>query len=58
MKSIDYAVASRYVITGVFGSRKLTEILLKPNSGDRKPPIIQSRTKVMMRNEGNNPILL
>lgn len=58
MKSIKYSVASRHIITGIFGSRKLTEILLKPDSGDRKLPIIQSRTKVMMHNEGNNPILL
>lgn len=58
MKSIDYAIASRRIITGIFGSRKLTEILLKPDSGDRKPPIMQSRTKIMMDNEGNNPILL
>ena len=58
MKSIEYSVASRGIITGVIGSRKLTEILVKPYSGDVKPPIIQSKTKVMMRNEGNNPNLL
>jgi uncharacterized protein YneF (UPF0154 family) len=58
MKSFNYAIASRRIITGIFSSRKLTEILLKPDSGDREPPIIQSRTKVMMHNEGNNPILL
>jgi uncharacterized protein YneF (UPF0154 family) len=58
MKSIEYSVASRYIITGIFGGRKLTEILLKPDSGDRKPPIMQSRTRIMMNNEGNNPLLL
>jgi len=58
MKSFEYAIASRHIITGLFGGRKLAEIQLHPDLGGRKPPVFLSRTIILMNREGNVPLIL